>query len=117
MTDDNLKNLLQQADRLAGRPESIKVDITAIRKKAKRRKIINIASPVAAAAVLFFGVSFLVLQTHDTKPIEKRKNIMVSIGTSLVTNLTKAAIKLKANAAHEARIIVSLGLNLLFMIN
>jgi hypothetical protein len=71
MTEDKIKNLLKETDRLSGRPESFKVDISAIQKKARRRKIINIASPVAAAAVLILGVCFLVLQAPDTGPTEK----------------------------------------------
>ena len=71
MTEDNIKKLLQETDRLVGQPEYVKVNISAIHKKAQRRKIINIASPIAAAAALIFGISFLILHTPGTKPKEK----------------------------------------------
>jgi len=71
MTEDKLKNLLQETDRLAGRPETIKVDISVIHKNAQRRKIINIASPLAAAAVLILGVGFMILEAPNADLIEK----------------------------------------------
>jgi len=98
MTEDKIKNLIQEADRLAGRPKTFKVDISAIHKKAHRRKIINIASPVAAAAALIFGVSFLILQTPNTKPIEEPTEIA---STQMKIKQLQATTDATINLIHE----------------
>ena len=98
MTEDRIKNLIQEADRLAGQPEYVKVDISAIRRKAQRRKIINIASPVAAAAVMIFGVSFLILQIQDIEPIEEPTEIA---STEMKIKQLQASTDATINFIHE----------------
>jgi hypothetical protein len=63
MTEDKLKNLLQKADQSAGHPSRVEVDISAIRKKAKRRLIYRLAYPSAVAAVLILAVTVWSLLT------------------------------------------------------
>jgi hypothetical protein len=98
MTEDRIKNLLKETDRLAGRPKTFKVDISSIRKKAQRRKIINIASPVAAAAVLIFGVGFLILHAPDTESIEKP---VETASTEMKIKQLQASTDATLNLIHE----------------
>ena len=98
MTEDRIKNLLQETDRMAERPEAFKVDISVIHKKAQRRKIINIASPVAAAAVLILGICFLILQTPDTELIEKP---LETTTTEMKIKQLQANTEATINLIHE----------------
>ncbi len=98
MTDDKLKNLLQEAERLAGRPDAFKVDISVIRKKAQRRKIINIASPIAAAAALILGVGFLMSQIPVIEPIEKPTE---TASTQMKIKQLQASTDVTINLIHE----------------
>ena len=98
MSEDKIKRMLQEADRQAGPPETFEVDISAIRKKALHRKIINIASPVAAAAVLIFGVCFLILQTPETKPIPKP---IETASTEMKIKQLQANTEATINLIHE----------------
>ena len=41
MTEDKIKNLIQQADKAAGRIAPVNVNISAIRRRAGRKNIIN----------------------------------------------------------------------------
>ena len=57
MTEDKLKNMLRKADQSAGIPSPVEVDISAIRQRAKRRRIYRLAYPSAAAAVVIIAVT------------------------------------------------------------
>lgn len=57
MTEDSIKNLLQEVDQMAGRPAGVGVDPSTIRRRAKRRRLASVAGPVAAAAVLMIALS------------------------------------------------------------
>ncbi len=56
MTDDKIKILLQEADRIAGRPAQVRVDLSALRRRAGRRRLASLAGPVAAAAMLVIAL-------------------------------------------------------------
>ncbi|MHC4434331.1 MAG: tetratricopeptide repeat protein [Planctomycetota bacterium] len=56
MTEDEIRDLLQEADRIAGRPSRVGVDVFAIRRRAARRRLASLAGPVAAAAVLVIAL-------------------------------------------------------------
>ena len=70
MSDQRIEKLLQQADRTAGRPARVRVDIADIRRRANRRRLVNVAGPVAAAAVLMIalGIWSITLRTTPTTP-------------------------------------------------
>lgn len=52
MPQDKIRDLLQQADLAAGRPTGASVNLSAIRRRANRRRLVGKAVGVAAAAVL-----------------------------------------------------------------
>ena len=70
MSDQRIEKLLQQADRTAGRPARVRVDIADIRRRANRRRLVNVAGPVATAAVLMIalGIWSITLRTTPTTP-------------------------------------------------
>ena len=55
MTEDKIKDLLQEADRLAGPPAPVDVSLSAVRRRAERRRTTSLAGPFAAAAVILIG--------------------------------------------------------------
>ncbi|MBN1973951.1 MAG: hypothetical protein JW787_09960 [Sedimentisphaerales bacterium] len=71
MNENKLKNLLCNADHDAGKPCPVKVDISAITRRAQRRRIYKIAYPAAAAAVLIFGISFWSLFCKNAEPVKE----------------------------------------------
>jgi uncharacterized protein YoxC len=56
MTEERIKNLLQKADEAAGEPVPVSINLLAIRSWAYRRRIVSIATPVAAAAAILIAV-------------------------------------------------------------
>jgi len=76
MTEDKIKNLLQEADRKAGLPGPVSANLSAIvRRRAHRRHLhISIAAPLATAAVILIAVgvsNFSFRTTETTKDQEK----------------------------------------------
>lgn len=68
MTEDKIKNLLQEADRMAGRPAEARVDLSALRRRAGRRRLASLAGSIAAAAALMIalGIWSLGIKTPET---------------------------------------------------
>lgn len=81
MNEEQLKNILRNADYDAGQPYPVKVDISAIRKRAQRRKIYRIVYPAAAAAaaVLIFAVCLGILFNKNTEPAKEPKQVASEI--------------------------------------
>ena len=67
MTQDQIENLLNQADRTAGPPAPVSVKLAAIRRRAGRRRNIATAASVAAAAVLILTIGIL---SHTTNTLD-----------------------------------------------
>jgi len=74
MSDNQLEKLLQEADRAAGRPTRVRVNLSDIRLRANRRRLINIAGPTATAAVLMvaLGIWCITQRTTQTTPKQDR---------------------------------------------
>jgi tetratricopeptide (TPR) repeat protein len=76
MTEDKIKNLLQEADRMAGLPRPVSANLSAIvrRRAHQRHVLVSLTAPLAAAAVILIaaGVWNLALRTSErTKDQEK----------------------------------------------
>lgn len=72
MTEDKIKNLLQRADRTAGGPASVSVDLSALRRNANRRQTVNLAVRIAIAALVVIAIGiwcFTVKKTRDRQRI------------------------------------------------
>ncbi len=74
MTEDKIRTLLQEADRDAGRPARVCVDLRAVRRRAGRRRLASLAGPMAAAAVLMvaLGVWSLTVRVPETTQEQNR---------------------------------------------
>ena len=74
MSDERIEKLLQQADRMAGPPARVRVDLSDIHWRANRGWIVNFAGPVATAAVLMIalGIWSITLRTTQTTPEQER---------------------------------------------
>ncbi|MHC4424952.1 MAG: tetratricopeptide repeat protein [Planctomycetota bacterium] len=74
MTEDKIEKLLQEADRTAGLPAGVRVDLSAIRRRANRRRFASLAAPVAAAAVLMvaLGIWSHTIRVPETRREQKR---------------------------------------------
>ena len=75
MTEDEIKTLLQKADETAGGPAFARVNLSAIRRRANRRRFVNIAGPVAAAAVLVAALSIWGLTLKTARATRERQRI------------------------------------------
>ncbi|MBC8471451.1 MAG: hypothetical protein H8D56_18475 [Planctomycetes bacterium] len=73
MTEDQIKQLLQEADRIAGLPGPVSANLSAIvRRRAHRRHLrISITAPLAAAAVILIAVG---ISNFTFRPTEKTKD-------------------------------------------
>ena len=74
--EDKIKNLLQEADRMAGLPSPISANLAAaVRRRAHRRHFISVAAPLAAAAVVLIAVGILSLAIRTTETTQEQKKI------------------------------------------
>lgn len=95
MTEDKIKNLLQNADQTAGRPTHVSVNISAVRSRANRRRFVNLAAPIAAAAMLLLalGIWHLTTRTAKTTP-DPEKIASIEAQVKQLRVRTDAALKL-----------------------
>jgi tetratricopeptide (TPR) repeat protein len=97
MTEDKIKNLLQEADRRAGLPRSVSANLSAIvRHRAHRRHVlVRLTAPLAAAAVILIAVGIMNLATRTNEKIQDQEKI-VSLERQLeqLQEKTDAAITL-----------------------
>ena len=76
MTEDKIKNLLQEADRMAGLPGAVSANLsTIVRRRAHRRHLhVSLTVPLAAAAVILIAAgiwNLMIKTTEQTKDQEK----------------------------------------------
>ena len=76
MTEDKIKQLLQEADRMAGLPGPVSSNLSAIvRRRAHRRHLrISLTAPLAAAAVILIAAGiwhFTIRTAEQTNDLEK----------------------------------------------
>jgi len=95
MTEDKIKNLLQEADRIAGTPEQVSVNISDIRRRAHYRRILFFKAPIAAAAVILVAAGIWSLLITTPQPPEQHDKI-ASLETQIkeLQASTDAAISL-----------------------
>jgi len=75
MSEERIEKLLQQADRMAGPPARVRVDLSDIRRRANRRWIVNFAGPVATAAVLMIALGIWSTTQRTTRTIPEQDKI------------------------------------------
>ena len=76
MAEDKIKNLLQNADRKAGRPVPIYKHLAgAVRHRAAQRRLINAAVPIAAAAIVLLSLSLWYVTTKNVETTQDQDKI------------------------------------------
>jgi len=96
MIEDKIKELLQDADRMAGFPPPISVNLlAAVRRRAHHRRFLNLAVPLAAAAVVLIaaGLWSLAIRTAETRG-EKEKIALLETQLKQLQARTDAALNL-----------------------
>ena len=104
MTEDKIKKLLQKADKTAGRATSVKVNITAIRRRVGRRNMMNLLAPLISAAVLMVALSILAVMFRTTEPTQDQ--IKIALLENRIKQLqarTDAALSLIQEVLEEER--------------
>jgi len=75
MTEEKIKNILQQADKVAGDVSPVKVNISDIRRRAGRKNMINLIAPLSTAALLVVALGILALTFRTTEPTQEQQKI------------------------------------------
>jgi len=71
--EDKITNLLQEADQTAGLPAPVSANLSSVvRHRAHRRHFINLAAPIAAAAVVLIAAGIWNFRTTKTRQEEKK---------------------------------------------
>lgn len=97
MTEDKMKNLLQEADRMAGLPGAVSANLSAIvRRRAHRRHLrISITVPLVAAAVILVAVGILNFTFRTTeKTVDQEKIVLLEKQFEQLQAKTDAAVSL-----------------------
>ncbi len=82
MTEDMIKKILHEADRAAGSPAPVNINLPDIRRRANRRRVIHSAAPLSAAAVILIAFSIwntVINTTNTTQEQEKIASLEVQI--------------------------------------
>jgi hypothetical protein len=104
MTDDKIKDLLQKADQMAGRPVIFPVDIYAIYRRAHIRRIAKIATRIAALFVFISALAIWSLLSRNAKSPTNHEQI-ASVKTQLMQLDARvdATLKLVNEVLEEER--------------
>jgi tetratricopeptide (TPR) repeat protein len=79
MTEDKIKNLLQEADRMAGLPGPVSANLsTIVRRRAHRRHLrASLTAPLAAAAVILIAAGIWTLMIKTTEQTKDQEKIVL----------------------------------------
>ena len=104
MTEDKIKNLLQKADKTAGGAAPVRVDVSAIRRRAGRKNIIILVAPLAAAGVLMVALSISALMFRTAEPTREQEKIaLLENQIKQLQARTDAALSLIQEVLEEER--------------
>ena len=104
MTEDKIKNLLQQADKAVGGTAPVQVNISAIRRRAGRKNVISLVVPLATAAVLMVALSILAVMFRTAEPTEEQIKIaLLEDQIKQLQTRTDAALSLIQDVLDEER--------------
>ncbi len=104
MTEDEIKKLLQQADKTAGGGAPVRVNLSAIRRRAGRKNMIILVAPLATAAVLMVALSILTVMFRTSEPMpEQGKIALLETRIKQLQARTDAALGLIQEVLDEER--------------
>jgi len=98
MTEDKIQNLLQKADETAGRPTPVSINLSTVRHRANHKRIVSVAVPIAAAAVILTTVGLWGLTARNVKTQQQQK--IVSLQDQI--RQLRARADATFNLVHEA---------------
>jgi len=101
MTEDKIKNLLQKADQMAGRPTHVSIDLSAVRRRANRRNVANLAVRIAAAAVVLFALG--IWSYTAKKARDQQKIVALEMQIEQLRAQTDATLNLIREVLDEER--------------
>ena len=102
MTEDEIKNLLQEADQTAGGPVPISANLSAVvRRRAGRRQAVNLAARIAAAAVIIIALGIWVFTTKKTR--DRHRIIALEAEIKQLKVQTDATLNLIREVLEEER--------------
>ncbi len=104
MTEDEIIKLLQQADKTAGGIAPVRVNITAIRRRAGRRNMVILVAPLAAAALIMVALSISALMFRTAEPTREQEKIaLLETQIKQLQARTDAALGLIQEVLEEER--------------
>ncbi len=104
MTEEEIKKLLREADKTAGGIAPVRVNLSAIRRRAGRRNMIILVAPLASAAVLMVALSILALMFRTAEPTpEQEKIALLETQIKQLQARTDAALGLIQEVLEEER--------------
>ena len=76
MTEDKIKNLLREADKMATSPMPVCTHLTdAVRRRAGRKRLINVAAPITTAVMLLLALGIWRLTSRPAETTQEQKRI------------------------------------------
>ena len=75
MTEDKIKNLLEEVDRQAGPPAPVDVRLSVVRRRAERRRLVSFAGPIAAAAVILIAAGLWSVANKTAETTQENQKI------------------------------------------
>jgi hypothetical protein len=103
MNEEEIKNLLQQADNLADKPARADVNISVIRRRGHRHIIKTVLPPaIAAVLIIAFGARYLT-QKHEIQNNESEKIASIEVRIEKLQASTDNAIKLIHEVLKQER--------------
>ncbi len=105
MTEDKIQNLLQKADQIAGPPDSVRVNLSDIRRRVKRRYLKYSIAPLSTAAVLLIaaGILYFITKTPETIPEQDKKIVSLESQIKKLQASTDTAINLIHQVLEQER--------------
>lgn len=105
MSEDRIRELLQNADRAAGPPEFGRISAANLRQRSRRRRLVWLGTPTAAAAVLLFGFSVWRLCSEPGRSVPQQPDRIASLEERVgqLQAQTDAALKLVHEVLAQER--------------
>jgi tetratricopeptide (TPR) repeat protein len=105
MNEERLRKLLQNADRAAGPPEFGRISAADLRQRSRRRRLVWLGTPAAAAAVLLLGFGIWSLCSRPEKPAPPQPDRIASLEQQVkqLQVQTDAALKLVHEVLAQER--------------
>jgi len=104
VTEDKIQHLIQSADRTAGPPVQVSVDFSVIHRRARRRHLVTLLVPVAAAAVILVALGVWGVSIRLGKTASEQKRIAaLQMQVKQLQVRTDATLKLIQEVLEDER--------------